>query len=87
VLFNKSRHAGYLAALGVATSRGVAGLGRFVPLLGGVVGGGFDAALTHMIGRTAHRVFLAHRDIDEAAPEDVAAPAALALEPPLAASS
>jgi hypothetical protein len=87
VLFNKSRHAGHLAALGVASSRGVAGLGRFVPLLGGVVGGGFDAALTHMIGRTAHRVFLVHRDIGEAAPKDVAAPETLALEPPLAASS
>jgi hypothetical protein len=87
VLFNKSRHASHFAVVGVATSRGVAGLARFVPLLGGVVAGGFDAALTHMIGRTAHRVFVAHRDIGEAAPENVAAPETLALEPPLTASS
>jgi hypothetical protein len=44
VLFNKSRHAGHFAGLAVAGSRGIAGLGRFVPLLGGVVAGGFDAA-------------------------------------------
>jgi hypothetical protein len=67
VLFNKSRHAGHLAALGVATSRGVAGLTRFVPLLGGVVAGGFDAALTYMVGRTAHRVFVSPGADDEGA--------------------
>jgi hypothetical protein len=86
VLFNKSRHAGHFAAFGIATSRGVAGLGRFVPVLGGVVAGGFDAALTHMIGRTAHRVFAASGATDEAA-ESVAVPAVLALEPPSAASN
>jgi uncharacterized protein (DUF697 family) len=74
VLFNKSRHAGHLAALGIAGSRGVAGLARFVPLLGGVVAGGFDAALTHMIGRTAHRVFAARDDLDPGAAETIAVP-------------
>ena len=58
-LFNKSRHAGHFAFLGTAGSRGIAGLGRFVPLLGGAVAAGFDGALTQMIGRTAHRVFTA----------------------------
>jgi uncharacterized protein (DUF697 family) len=87
LLFNKSRHAGHVAALGIAGSRGIAGLGRLVPLLGGVVAGGFDAALTHMIGRTAHRVFAARHDIDEAVVENVGAPKLLALEPPPAASS
>jgi uncharacterized protein (DUF697 family) len=86
VLFNKSRHAGHLAALGVATSRGIAGLGRFVPVLGGVVAGGFDAALTHMIGRTAQRVFARSGDVDEVAADNVAEPPVLALEPPSAAS-
>jgi uncharacterized protein (DUF697 family) len=57
LLLNKSRHAGHIAALSLAGSRGFAGLSRLVPLLGGVVAGGFDAALTHMIGRTAHRLF------------------------------
>ena len=58
-LYNKSRDAGHFAFLGTVSSRGVAGLGRFVPLLGGAVAAGFDSALTQMIGRTAHRVFAA----------------------------
>jgi uncharacterized protein (DUF697 family) len=62
-LFNKSRHVHHLAALGAAGSRSIAGLGRFVPLLGGVVAAGFDAALTQMIGRTAHRVFASRSDV------------------------
>lgn len=74
-LFNKSRHAGHFAMLGIAGSRGVAGLSRLVPLLGGVVAGGFDAALTHMIGRTAQRVFAARGDSADP-------PELLALEPP-----
>jgi hypothetical protein len=85
VLFNKSRHAGHFAALGLAGSRGIVGLGRLVPLLGGVVAGGFDAALTHMIGRTAHRVFADRRDNgDGATVEKIAGPELLALEPPSA---
>jgi uncharacterized protein (DUF697 family) len=58
-LFNKSRHAGHFAFLGTVGSRGIAGLGRFVPLLGGALAAGFDGALTQMIGRTAQRVFTA----------------------------
>ncbi|MFZ2004229.1 MAG: EcsC family protein [Stellaceae bacterium] len=56
-LFNKSRHAGHFAFLGTIGSRGLSGLGRFVPLLGGAVAAGVDGALTQMIGRTANRVF------------------------------
>lgn len=82
-LFNKTRHAGHLAALGLASSRGIAGLARFVPLLGGVVAGGFDAALTHMIGRTAHRLFAQ----PDAAAQDAVAAEILALPPPEPASS
>jgi hypothetical protein len=82
MLFNKSRHAGHFAALGLAGSRGIAGFGRLVPLLGGVVAGGFDAALTHMIGRTAHRVFADRGDSDRATAENTVAPEILALEPP-----
>jgi EcsC family protein len=69
-IFSKSRHAGHFGALSLVGSRGIAGLSRFVPLLGGVVAGGFDAALTHMIGRTANRVFApaASAGDDEAAP-------------------
>ncbi|MBV9017774.1 MAG: EcsC family protein [Alphaproteobacteria bacterium] len=41
---------------GVATAT-TARLGRLVPFVGGVVAGGFDAAITQLIGRTADRVF------------------------------
>jgi len=41
---------------GLATA-GAARLGRLVPVVGGVVAGGFDAAMTQLIGRTADRVF------------------------------
>ena len=58
-LFNRSRHAGHFAMLGAVGSRGIAGLGKFIPLLGGAVAAGFDGALTQMIGRTANRVFAA----------------------------
>ncbi|HVH79749.1 MAG TPA: EcsC family protein [Stellaceae bacterium] len=84
-LFNKSRHAGHLAVLGLAGSRGIAGLGRFVPLFGGLVAGGFDAALTHMIGRTANRVFGARRDTSsQAVAQEADAGAEMAtLAPPV----
>ena len=42
-------------------------LGKFVPVVGGVVAGGFDAALTRLIGRTADRVFTG-RNGDAASP-------------------
>jgi hypothetical protein len=81
VLFNRSRHAEHLAVFGVATSRGIAGLGRFVPLFGGVVAGGFDAALTHMIGRTAARVFMNAGAVDEEPADNVAMREIVALQP------
>lgn len=68
VLYNKSRHAGHFAFLGTMSSRGIAGLGRFVPLLGGAVAAGFDGALTQMIGRTADRVFAAGPLVEPQAP-------------------
>jgi uncharacterized protein (DUF697 family) len=82
-LYNKSRHAGHLAALGAVGSRGVAGLGRFVPLLGGAVAAGFDGALTQVIGRTANRVFASVRDVD-AETAATAGGEMRALEPPVA---
>jgi hypothetical protein len=53
----KVEHAARLPVLnGVATAT-TARLGRLVPVVGGVVAGGFDAAMTQLIGRTADRVF------------------------------
>ena len=41
-----------------AGSKGVVNLVKGVPLVGGVVGGTFDAAATKVIGRTAKQVFV-----------------------------
>ena len=41
-----------------AGSKGVVNLIKGVPLVGGVVGGTFDAAATKVIGRTAKEVFV-----------------------------
>jgi hypothetical protein len=58
VLANKAKHAaGVTLPLAHVASQGVAKLGRFVPVVGGVVAGGFDAAMTQLIGRTADRIF------------------------------
>jgi EcsC protein family len=60
VLFKKAAHAAHAPAVCAASrigSGGAAKLGRFIPVVGGVVAGGFDAAMTRMIGRTADRVF------------------------------
>ena len=54
-LFNKAKHAALPAASAAGHAAGR--LGRLVPVVGGVVAGGFDAAMTQLIGRTADRVF------------------------------
>jgi hypothetical protein len=58
VLVKKARHAGHATAVACeAGAHGAAKFGRFAPVVGGVVAGGFDAAMTRLIGRTADRVF------------------------------
>jgi EcsC family protein len=56
-VFNKLHHATGWQVAARAGSSAVGRLGRFVPLVSGVVAGGFDAAMTQLIGRTADRVF------------------------------
>jgi hypothetical protein len=56
-VFKKLHHATGLQAMATAGAGAVGKLARFVPLVGGVVAGGFDAAVTQLIGRTADRVF------------------------------
>ena len=41
--------------------KGVVNLGKMVPIVGGVVGGGFDFATTKMIGDNAYRMFIAEQ--------------------------
>ena len=61
-LLKKAQHAAHVASpLAQATGHGVARLGKFVPLVGGVVAGGFDAAMTQLVGRTADRLFISHK--------------------------
>ncbi len=56
-LFRKFRHGSHAVVACGAGIRGAARLGKFVPVVGGVIAGGFDAAMTQLIGRTADRVF------------------------------
>lgn len=58
-LIKRVEHAGRLPMLNGLTTAASARLGRLVPVVGGVVAGGFDAAMTQLIGRTADRVFAA----------------------------
>ncbi|PXV63840.1 EcsC family protein [Dysgonomonas alginatilytica] len=39
-------------------SKGLSGLGKAVPLVGGLIGGGFDAASTQIIGKVAKKIFI-----------------------------
>jgi hypothetical protein len=56
-LFKKAEHAARLPVLNGLATASAARLGRLVPVVGGVIAGGFDAAMTQLIGRTADRVF------------------------------
>jgi hypothetical protein len=57
VVFKKVERAAGISATCAAGAGNVAKFGKFVPVVGGVVAGGFDAAMTQLIGRTADRVF------------------------------
>jgi uncharacterized protein (DUF697 family) len=56
-LFKKVEHVAGASAACVAGASNIAQFGKLVPVVGGVVAGGFDAAVTQLIGRTADRVF------------------------------
>lgn len=58
-LLKRAEHAARVPVLNSIAAAGAVRLGRFVPVVGGVVAGGFDAAMTQLIGRTADRVFAA----------------------------
>jgi hypothetical protein len=66
-LFTKARLGSHVAIACGVPARGAAGLARFVPVLGGVAAGGFDAAMTRLIGRTADRIFRARNSQSDAA--------------------
>ena len=57
VLLKKAERVAGISATGLAGAGSVVKMGKFVPVVGGVVAAGFDAAMTQLIGRTADRVF------------------------------
>jgi EcsC protein family len=68
-LFKKAERVAGVSVPAVTGAAKVAKVGKLVPVVGGVVAGGVDAALTQLVGRAADRVFRAR-------------PAHLAIEPP-----
>lgn len=56
-VWKKLHHATGLRMAANAGAGAVGKLGRFVPVVGGVVAAGFDAAMTQLVGRAADRVF------------------------------
>lgn len=50
---------GFMLLAKYGTKRAVITLAKAVPFVGGIVGGGVDAALTAVVGRTAKKLFLA----------------------------
>lgn len=56
-LLKKAERVAGVSATALAGAGNAAKMGRFVPVVGGVVAGGVDAALTQLIGRAADRVF------------------------------
>ena len=56
-LLKKVERVAGVSATAAAGAGHVAKFGKFVPIIGGVVAAGFDAAMTQLIGRTADRVF------------------------------
>lgn len=52
-----------------AGTTGVVNLGKMVPILGGVIGGAVDLAMTNIVGNTAVKVFISEEPEALAAPE------------------
>ncbi len=56
-IFKKFEHGARAKLIAATGAARVAHFGKLVPVVGGVVAGGFDVAMTRLIGRTADRVF------------------------------
>jgi uncharacterized protein (DUF697 family) len=56
-LLKKAERVAGVSATALAGGGSVVKMGKFVPVVGGVVAAGFDAAMTQLIGRAAERVF------------------------------
>jgi uncharacterized protein (DUF697 family) len=57
VLVKKFERAAGVSVTAVAGAGNAAKFGKLVPVVGGLVAAGFDAGMTHLVGRTADRVF------------------------------
>ena len=56
-LLKKAERIAGVSATAAAGAGHLAKFGKFMPIVGGLVAAGFDAAMTQLIGRTADRVF------------------------------
>ncbi len=56
-LLKKAERAASASATALAGAGSAARTGKFVPVVGGLIAAGFDAAMTQLIGRAADRVF------------------------------
>jgi uncharacterized protein (DUF697 family) len=79
-LLKKAERVAGASATALAGAGNAAKMGKVVPVVGGVVAAGFDAAMTQLIGRAADRVF---RPKPAVAPKPAIAPV-IAIEPPAA---
>lgn len=66
-LLKKAEHAAGVSAAALAGAGNAAKIGRFVPVVGGLIAAGFDAALTQLLARAADRVFRSRNPNEPAA--------------------
>ena len=57
VIWAIHKRVGFMLIAKYGTKRSVITLAKFIPLIGGIVGGGFDAAATHAVGAFAAHFF------------------------------
>jgi uncharacterized protein (DUF697 family) len=73
-LLKKAERAAGVSATALAGAGNVAKISKVVPVVGGVVAGGVDAAMTQLLGRAADRVFRPKPAIEPPARPQIAGP-------------
>jgi hypothetical protein len=59
------------AIAGKAGQKGAASLGKAVPVLGGIVGGSYDAVTTRIAGKVAKKIFIDMPETKSGIPRDI----------------
>ena len=73
-LLKKAERVAGASATALAGAGNAAKISKVVPVVGGVVAAGFDAAITQLIGRAADRLFRPRPDIEPTAPPQIPPP-------------